>query len=298
MTNSRTESAHKLRKRAEEKAFREKIAPSKRLTRERKERLLHELMVHEIELEMQNEELLHIQTELETQVATKTATSKYSNDDMSKIAYQSVWAEERKRERLVNELHDQVNPSLILAKMKLEVMTDNIMPDLYCRYAEEVSSLITTSISDIHALTFKMRPSIFDTTEIGTALEYLCTSLGKDYSLQIDFTDDCQPKPLSAEVRYSIYQAVREVLLNIINHAGGKNTQLVSLKADNHMLVVLVKDNDVGFNPEECLKHHNNSDYDYYNVKQMMGAMGGTFTFESEPGKGTWVTLTVPLSEE
>ena len=298
MTNSRTESAHKLRKRAEEKAFREKIAPSKRLTRERKERLLHELMVHEIELEMQNEELLHIQTELETQVATKTATSKYSNDDMSKIAYQSVWAEERKRERLVNELHDQVNPSLILAKMKLEVMTDNIMPDLYCRYAEEVSSLITTSISDIHALAFRMRPSIFDTTEIGTALEYLCTSLGKDYSLQIDFTDDCQPKPLSAEVRYSIYQAVREVLLNILNHAGGDNVQLVSLKADNHMLVVLVKDNDVGFNPEECLKHHNNSDYDYYNVKQMMGAMGGTFTFESEPGKGTWVTLTVPLSEE
>ena len=298
MINSRTESAHKLRSRAEEKASRNQITPSKRLTRDRKERLLHELMVHEIELEMQNEELLHMQTELETQVATKTAASKYSNDDMSKIAYQLVWAEERKRERLVNELHDQVNPALILAKMKLEVMSDNIMPDLYCRYAEEVSSLITTSISDIHALTFRMRPTIFDTTEIGTALEYLCTSLGNDYSHQIDFTDDCQPKQLSAEVRYSIYQAVREVLLNFVSHARSENAQLVSLKADNQVFVVLVKDNDVALNPDDGLKDSNNCDYDYYNVKQMMGAVGGTFTFESEPGKGTWVTLTVPLSEE
>lgn len=298
MTNTPTEAEKELRHRAEDKAFIDEATAAKPFSQEDKESLLYELRVSQIELEMQNEELLRTQGELEELVVAKSAALQQSDDEMNQIAFQLVWAEERKLERIAGELHDQVSQSLLLAKMKLEALTDNILPDSLRKHAEDACSLLTTSISDIKSLTSRMRPTILDTAEIATALEYLCSSIGDDYSIQIDFTDDCQPKPLPAEVRYLLYQAVRELLLHILKHAGVENAQL-SLKTDSKSLVVLVTDNGGGINnPETRLKHSNICGYDFYSVKQRMRFMGGSFSVDPDPDKGTLITLTVPLGEE
>jgi len=284
MANASAEALQDLRHRAEEKAFIDERTAAIPLSPMEKERLLYEL--------------LRTKAELENLVEAKNAALSHSNEEMNKIAFQLVWAEERKRERIAAELHDQVGQSLLLAKMKLDALTENILTDSLRSYAEEVDFLLSTSIRDIRELTFKMRPTILDNAEIATALEYLCSSMGDDYSLQIDFKNDGQPKPMSAEVRYSLYQAVRELLLNIVKHAGADKAQL-SLQTENQTLVVLVEDNGVGFsNPEDRPRHSDICGYDLYNVKQRMGFMGGSFTVESEPGTGTRVTLTVPLGEE
>jgi signal transduction histidine kinase len=234
--------------------------------------------------------------ELEAIVIQRTADLNKSHEEMKKISLQLVWAEERERERIAGELHDHVGQSLLLAKMKLDALANEITSDSLRVSAEEASSLLGVSIHDVRTLTIRMRPPILNTAGIETALEWLCSSLGDDYALQIDFSNDCQPKPLSADVRYSLYQAVREILLNVKKHARAGKAHL-SLKTENDTLVVQVADNGVGFNHHDAHLKHFNGGYGLYNVQQRIEQINGGFAVESAPGRGTTVTLMVPLHE-
>ncbi len=244
------------------------------------------------------EELQKARDELEQRVIERTSALTEANEQMKKVSFELVWAEERERERIAGELHDRVGQSLLLAKMKLDELTDSIISDSLRNSAEEACLLLENSIKDIRSLTFKMRPPILDTAGIQTSLEWLCTSTCSDYALQVEYVDAGQTVNLAAEMRYSLYQAVRELLLNIVKHARTEKAQL-SLKSDRNVLVLQVKDSGVGFNlPDAIMKHVKNGGYGLFNVKQRIEQMGGKFNVESEPGMGTVVTLSVPLTED
>jgi len=258
-----------------------------------------EQQVHErtIELSKTIVELKQSHDELESKVSERTADLARANEQMKKVSLELIWAEERERERIAGELHDQVGQSLLLAKIKVDTLADCVLDDSPRSYANDASALLEKSIHDIRTLTFRMRPPILDTAGIETALEWLCASVSNDYDLKVHFITDCLPKPLSVELRYSLYQVVRELLINIEKHAGTDTAQL-SINTENQAVVVHITDNGIGFNYDEvCLKPICGRGYGLYNVKHRIEQMGGQFTVESSPGTGTMISLVVPLTE-
>lgn len=243
------------------------------------------------------QELKETLSELEKRVKQRTAALAQANEQMKKVSFELVWAEERERERIAGELHDHVGQSLLLAKMKLDALIDSLESDSLRNSAAEATALVENSIHDIRSLTFRMRPPILDTSGIETALEWLCSSISNDYNLQVEFSNDGRPKPLNNEMRYSLYQAVRELLLNVVKHAGTESAQL-DIKTENNRLTVTVSDSGAGFDhPDSHLQHITKGSYGLFNVKQRIEQMDGCFTIVSTPGDGTSVTLTMPLSD-
>ena len=239
--------------------------------------------------------LANAKTDLELMVKERTAELARAHEQMKKVSFELIWAEEKERERIAGELHDQVGQAMLLAKMKLDALEAKLTDDSLRFCAAEASSLIGTSIQDIRSLTFKMRPPILDTTGSVTALEWLCSSIKSDYGLRVDFSDDGQPKPLSVEMCYSLYHVVRELLLNVVKHAKTDTARLLTA-IDDRTLVVQVADNGAGFNcPDGIMKHVHNGGYGLYNVQQRIELLGGRFDVESAPGSGTSVTVRVPL---
>lgn len=235
--------------------------------------------------------------ELESRVVARTAELELANEQMKKVSFELVWAEERERERIAGELHDRVGQSLLLAKMKLDALCDMMSSDSFLIYAQEASSLLETSIQDIRSLTFRMRPPILETSGIETALEWLCSSISNDYALQIDFFKECHHRQLPAEIRYSLYQAVRELLLNVVKHAGTDKATL-SIRSDTDKLIITIEDQGTGFDLGEARSITAGSGgYGLYNVEQRIKMIGGTFDVESLPGRGTSVTVILPLVE-
>jgi len=242
--------------------------------------------------------LANAKNELESRVAERTSALAKANEKMRRVSFELVWAEEKERERIAGELHDQVGQTLLLAKMKLDALADAIPLDSLRSSAQQASALVESSIQDIRSLTFRMRPPLLDTAGIKIALEWLCSSISSDYHLQVDFVCNCQPDSLSTELRYSLYQAVRELLLNVVKHAGTDQARLL-LSNENNTLVVRVVDQGSGLrHPEAILNYVNKGSYGLYHVQQRIEHMGGTFAVESAPGRGTSITVTVPYCEE
>jgi len=236
--------------------------------------------------------------ELELRVAERTSALARANDQILKISFELVRAQEQERSRIAAELHDQVGQTLLLAKMKLDMLASKTGSPVESNYIEDIVTLLESSIHDIRTLTFSMRPPLLETAGLEAAFEWLCTSIENDYNLQIEFCRICRPISLAGEQRYSFFQSVRELLLNVAKHAGVDRAKL-SLYSENNNLIVRVSDEGTGFaGIGESPCSESNGGCGLFNVQQRIELLGGSIAIVTSPGKGTAVTLTVPLENQ
>ncbi len=235
--------------------------------------------------------------ELETRVDERTASLLEANEQIRQISFQLLKAEEQERIRIAAELHDQVGQSLLLAKMKIDALASDTATNVNDVRSADISKLLEVCIQDIRTLTFSMRPHLLDTAGIESALEWLCKSIYENYRVNVDFSTSCQSIHLSSAHRYSLYQAVRELLLNVVKHAGVNYAEL-SFKTNGNYIMIQVSDNGNGF---EMTSRSGNAasgiGLGLFNVQQRAESMGGSCRLNSKPGQGTVVTLTIPMGE-
>jgi len=215
-----------------------------------------------------------------------------SQQKLREMAFELQMAEDRERARIAGELHDRVGQRLLLGKMKLDMLSEAATDNL-----DEIAGLIEDSIQDIRSLTFQLRPPLLATAGLVEAVTWLCSELRDDYGLEAEVLDDQRPKPFKYEVLSVLYQAVRELLLNVVKHAGINQARLI-LKCLGDSLYITVADEGCGFNPTETrMRKTKTGGYGLFNLQQRIEYLSGRFEYETAPGKGTRATIIFPLGE-
>jgi len=241
--------------------------------------------------------LLKAHDEMEQHVEERTAALAQANEQIKLMTLDRIQAEERERIRIAGELHDQVGQTLLLIKMKLDMLASEIEAEQQREAASSLSFLLECSLQDIRSLTFNMRPPLLDTANFEVALEWLGTAIKRDYGLQIDFHCSHQSLPLKIEVRYSIFQAVRELLLNVVKHARVDRAEL-SITAEADRILIRVIDQGSGFDLLDTTKMQSAANgFGLFNVRQRIEQIGGELRVSSAIGTGTSVTLYIPMTE-
>ena len=236
--------------------------------------------------------------ELELRVSERTAELAAANEQIKLMSFQLIRAEELERGRIASELHDQVGQSLLLAKMNLDLLANDITSKRESRTAANISSLLATTIDDIRTLTFGLRLPLLETAGLEAALQWLCAKFHNDFNLQIDFSCKSPPPQISSEKRYSLFQAIRELLINIAKHGKVNHAQL-SLGTVAGELTVVIIDKGIGFEPSTYrTRLASVASFGIFNVQQRIKQLGGTFEIVSAPGKGTTAWIRIPLDND
>jgi len=278
---------------------------------------IHVAAIRDISERKQAERLLEeARVLLERQVQERTASLSRANEQLNQEIEERRWAErelldhqrkleelgfelsiaeERERGRIAGELHDEVGQCLILCKIKANSLAaSDPRPDQQGTIAE-LESLLDKSIQDIRSLTFQLRPPLLALAGLEAAVQWLGEELKLHYGLQVDCYDDLQPKPLGYELRAYLFQAIRELLLNVVRHAG-TNRANVRLQREGGNIAITVMDNGVGFDTTANLVGKGRAGgFGIFSVQQRIEYLGGRFMIYSQPGKGSRVTIVVPL---
>jgi signal transduction histidine kinase len=131
------------------------------------------------------------------------------------------------------------------------------------------------------------------------ALEELIEDkFGAEQDMRYDFSDDHEPKPLTDDVRVLLFQSVREVLINILKHAGAHKITL-DIRRTDRSIRIAVTDDGVGFDVDEVsslpARHHG---FGLFSIKERLNCIGGVFEIDSQCGVGSRFILVAPMKME
>lgn len=205
-------------------------------------------------------------------------------------------AEERERNRIAGELHDQVGPNLLLGKLKVDQLQARVPEATYEDDFEAIKEYISNSIQDIRTLTFQLRPPILANAGLEAALRWLAQDFEQHHGTQVQVRQDGEPVQLEYGLRVTLFQAVRELLLNVAKHAMAKHVT-IALKNTSGTLVIIVEDDGVGFPVAQDYAKQSHS-FGLFNTRQRIRYHGGQVHIDSLPDIGTRVTITIPLEPE
>jgi signal transduction histidine kinase len=219
-------------------------------------------------------------------------------ENLRSLASALSLAEERERRRLSVYLHDQIGHTLALANIKLEELQKSIpgqCPEWPAGELEKTGSLLEQAIRDTRSLTFKISSPILYELGLEAALEWLTEQVTKDHGLATRFVTDGQPHPLDDDVRVILYQAVGELLVNVVKHARAQHIE-VSMRREGGTLKVEVGDDGAGFQVPQTELRRQGCGFGLFSIRERLRPLGGLLDVQSAPGAGTHVILTVPLA--
>lgn len=198
--------------------------------------------------------------------------------------------EENEKRRIATELHDCIGQTLALSKIKLGLLNKSAPSDELKKSIKEILHLIEQTIKETRTLTFELSPPILYELGLSQAIKWLIDQFREKHGLEIELTDDGREKPFDNNTRFFLFQAIRELLVNIVKHAQATRVDIIMTR-DEQNLRIIIEDNGVGF-----LKPSVDYDgYGLFNIRERMNHINGQFEIKSASGRGTRVTLVAPL---
>ncbi len=120
----------------------------------------------------------------------------------------------------------------------------------------------------------------------------------KEDNLITSFQTDGRSKPLDENVRVFLFQAVRELLINVSKHAGAKKVTVSVFRLNDHVQVS-VADDGAGFNMEKMDSlSPNPGGFGLFSIRERLSYIGGRLNIDSTKGKGARIIITAPLAVE
>lgn len=209
-------------------------------------------------------------------------------------------AEDRERQAVAADLHDDLAQLLSLIKLKLVGLArlrdvTGVKPAI-----EEIATLVDTADARVRSLATQLGNPVLHQLGLVAALGALSDEMRRDYRLEVQLHDDGAEKDLEPPVSIIVYRAVRELLINVAKHAGTLRSRVrceVDCHTQGSTLVVVVSDDGRGFEPKDLeLRATAGNGLGLPMIRERLRFIGGSFDIASRPSAGVEATIMVPLN--
>jgi ligand-binding sensor domain-containing protein/signal transduction histidine kinase len=200
---------------------------------------------------------------------------------------------EYERSRIARDMHDGLGTSLVKISMLGEMAEDRLSgPDRARPQVHRITSMARQAVRDLDEIVWAVNPKNDTLENFAGYLGHFALEHFKDTPVKchLDIPAALPARTLRAEVRHSLFLAIREALNNVLKHADAGQVW-VSLDTTQAGLIVRIQDDGRGF-PAELRAHRNGLG----NMALRLEQMGGRMKFETLEGRGTSVAFEIPMN--
>ena len=215
---------------------------------------------------------------------------------LQQLTVQLSQAEQRERQKLSKILHDDIQQMLVAVRVRLALLKKADGESLSAE-VDRVSDLLGETIESTRTLSHELSPEILHTGGLSDALRWLVSRKYEKYELvlRVETADSAEP---TEEAKVFLFQAVRELLLNVVKHAGVSEATVTLAPHGAGELCVSVSDNGRGFDPDaERARSEGAAHVGLFGIHERLEALGGSMTIDAAPGRGTTVRLFAPRAD-
>lgn len=222
---------------------------------------------------------------------------KQAEEKLRLLASELSLTEERERRRMAVYLHDVIGQTLAMCKIKIRSLQRSPSVADAEKSLNEARELVEQSIRDTQSLTFELCPPILYELRFEAAVEWLAEQMQLQHSISFRVEDDKERKPLANDFRVILFQAVREIFINVVKHAEAKNVNVVITKFQQNIRIEITDDG-IGIDTSKQTHREKSGGFGLFNIRERLMYLGGKLEITSLPARGTHVTITAPLHED
>ncbi|MGQ9474739.1 MAG: GAF domain-containing sensor histidine kinase [Actinomycetota bacterium] len=205
-------------------------------------------------------------------------------------------AHEEERARIARELHDSVAQSLLkiiyTAGFALDFLKED--PRLAVEEIEEVQQRAKDCLRELRAIMSNLRPTSLDILGLRETIHRYAEQFEEEYA--ITTTVDLQGLDnLSPSVELAIFRILQEELTNVRKHSNADSVWIKTERRGGDLYLV-VEDDGIGFDPQALAADQESGKHlGLLAIRERAELLGGEMSINSEPGRGTRITVRIPM---
>ncbi len=216
-----------------------------------------------------------------------------SNEQLRLLTAHLQQVREDERKRIAREIHDELGQLVTAIKMDAAWVDKNIdVSSLKLKQkTHNIIEMLNTCSYSIRSILQELRMGVLDDYGLVEALQWLGSQFTATTGLPVIFSSNETVVKVNENVSVCLFRVYQEALTNITKHAAAKNVT-ISLIYENSFVQLNVADDGKGFVEKDT---KNNISFGILGVKERVAALKGIFNLETGLGKGTKLTVTIPL---
>ncbi len=199
------------------------------------------------------------------------------------------------RHRMAREMHDTLAQSFSGLGFQLDAINVGLPPEAEAARArlETARKIVSHGQEDFRRSLMNLRAEELERGDLTEALpefaRHILTGTGIDLMCEIS----CPPRGLPESIENNLLRIGQECLTNSLHHGRPKKIFL-SLSRNNGSVQLCIEDDGIGFEPEK-LQRPANGHFGWRGIQERTEQIHGKVEVKSQPGRGTTVTVTVPV---
>ncbi|PRR74746.1 sensor histidine kinase [Neomoorella humiferrea] len=219
--------------------------------------------------------------------------------ETQQMAYNIIRAQEEERKRVAREIHDGPAQSMANLAMRAEYCLKLLDKDP-AKVRQELADLqnmVAISLQDVRKIIFDLRPMVLDDLGLVPALKRFFTIYNEKYGLEIEFIFFGKERRLESTVEIALFRIIQEAINNIKKHAQATNAK-VKMEIQPDKVMVSISDNGRGFDLSSVQDRKDGRGYGLVSMRERVQLLNGEMVVDTAPGKGTHISIIIPLRQQ
>jgi signal transduction histidine kinase len=230
--------------------------------------------------------------QLDTALQASLDELRVRNVELQQSRARIVSAGDAERRKLERNLHDGAQQHLVALAVKLRLAADAVEDDPAdaVEMIEEIKGDVQNAIAELRALAHGIFPPLLVSGGLAEALPAAAGRAALPTTVEFEGIGR-----YGNDVEAAVYFCTVEALQNAGKHAGDGASAIVRISECDGTLRFEVSDDGVGFAAQARLDDGTGLGHGFVNMADRLGAIGGTVTVDSEPGRGTTIIGVIPI---
>ncbi len=227
---------------------------------------------------LQNEARARLEENIEAKVSLRELSAKL------------LRAQEDERRALSRELHDEAGQTFSAILLETENLLDTEFSAAALPHLQSIRNLAQRGMAETRNMALLLRPSMLDDFGLVPALNWQARETAKRTGLRVQVVAAELPGEIPEEHKTCIYRVAQEALNNVARHAQASAAQ-IRLEREEGGIDLTVQDDGVGFDAVRV------RGLGLLGMEERVHHLGGVFTVDSQPGRGTMLRIQLPIAE-
>ncbi len=229
--------------------------------------------------------------------AARDARDDRRSEQLRALAAELIEAEQRERRRIAGILHDHLQQLLVLARIKTNQLESRLRDETSLELVQGLDAVLDELIDASRTLTAQLSPPVLHESGLSDALAWLARHFRDKHELDVSVETDASAEPAAESTRVFLFNAVSELLFNVVKHAEVKRAHVTMGRAEDDRVRVRVEDEGPGFDPTTLRRCTTVGGFGLFKIRERLEVLGGEMQIDSSPGGRTRLTLIAPIEE-